>query len=273
MKKLLWIPVSAGLLVVVGCGPSPKTADAPPASGSTSSPASSMAQAAPTRAAAAQLPSDPKEVVQLFLDSMRQGNGAQLSALMTTAAREEIRRKELVIDPLGSPLATFKIGEAAQQEDAMLVSSVWTEPGEQGDEPSELEVVWELRKEAAGWRVCGMAVDPMTGDDVQVVNFESMEQDPTKVESEPTRVASVPNVGLPNAAPAMAPATQSTAMPNSAFPNQLPQGQLPAASFQQPQLPPVQAGASQGNFALPPASSSLPPGTNSLPPSNGFSPR
>ena len=155
----------------------------------------------------------------------------------------------------------------------MLVSSVWTEPGEQGDEPSELEVVWELRKEAAGWRVCGMAVDPMTGDDVQVVNFESMEQDPTKVESEPTRVASVPNVGLPNAAPAMAPATQSTAMPNSAFPNQLPQGQLPAASFQQPQLPPVQAGASQGNFSLPPASSSLPPGTNSLPPSNGFSPR
>lgn len=234
-----------------------------------------MTNAAPTRAASAQtqLPSDPKEVVQLFLDSMRQGNGAQLSALMTTAAREEIRRKELVIDPLGSPLATFKIGEAAQQEDAMLVSSVWTEPGEKGEEPSELEVVWELRKEAAGWRVCGMAVDPMTGDDVQVVNFESMEQDPTKVESEPARVASLPNAGLPNATPAIAPATQSTVMPNAAFPSQAPQGQLPAASFQQTQLPPVQAGASQGNFSLPPASSSLPPGTNGLPPSNGFSPR
>jgi len=273
MKKLLWIPVSAGLLVVVGCGQSPKTADAPPTSSNTSAPASTMANAAPTRAAAAQapLPSDPKEVVQLFLDSMRQGNGAQLSALMTTAAREEIRRKELVIDPLGSPLATFKIGEAAQQEDAMLVSSVWTEPGEKGEEPSELEVVWELRKEAAGWRVCGMAVDPMTGDEVQVVNFESMEQDPTKVESEPARVASLPNSGLPNAAPAIAPATQSTNMPTSAFPSQTPQGQLPASSFQQTQTPPAPITRPQGNFALPPASNSLPPATNGLPPSNGFS--
>lgn len=271
MKKLLWIPVSAGLLVVVGCGQSPKTADAPVASSNTTSPASTVDNAAPTRTtpAQAQLPSDPKEVVQLFLDSMRQGNGAQLSALMTTAAREEIRRKELVIDPLGSPLATFKIGEAAQQEDAMLVSSVWTEPGEKGEEPSELEVVWELRKETAGWRVCGMAVDPMTGDEVQVVNFESMEQEPTKVESEPARVASLPSAALPNAAPA----TQGTALPNSALPGQTPQGQLPAASFQQTQLPPVQTAPPQGNFALPPASSSLPPGTNSLPPSNGFSPR
>jgi hypothetical protein len=266
MKKLLWIPVSAGLLVVVGCGQNPKTADAPPASSNTSSSASTVANAAPTRAPAAQaqLPSDPKEVVQLFLDSMRQGNGAQLSALMTTAAREEIRRKELVIDPLGSPLATFKIGEAAQQQDAMLVSSVWTEPGEKGEEPSELEVVWELRKEAAGWRVCGMAVDPMTGDEVQVVNFESMEQDPTKAESEPARVASLPNA---------APAAQGTASPNSAFPSQMPQGQLPAASFQQTQLPPVQTAPPQGNFALPPASGSLPAGTNGLPPANGFSPR
>ena len=275
MKKLLWIPVSAGLLVVVGCGQNPKTADAPPASSNTSSTASTIANAAPTRATAAQaqLPSDPKEVVQLFLDSMRQGNGAQLSALMTAAAREEIRRKELVIDPLGSPLATFKIGEAAQQEDAMLVSSVWTEPGEKGEEPSELEVVWELRKEAAGWRVCGMAVDPMTGDDVQVVNFESMEQDPTTTASEPARVASLPNTGLPSAAPATAPAMQSPAMPNAAFPNQAPQAQLPAASFQQTQLPPIQSGASQGNFALPPASSSLPPATNGLPPSNVLPPR
>ena len=280
MKKLLWIPVSAGLIVIVGCGQNSKTVDAPSVASNSSSATNTAANTGASRAAStqAQLPSDPKEVVQLFLDSMRQGNGAQLSALMTTAAREEIRRKELVIDPLGSPLATFKIGEAAQQEDAMLVSSVWTEPGEKGEEPSELEVVWELRKEAAGWRVCGMAVDPMTGDEVQVVNFESMEQDPTKVESEPARVASLPNAGLPNAglpgaAPANAPAMQNAALPNAAFPSQAPQGQLPAASFQQTQLPPVQAGPSQGNFALPPASGSLPPATNGLPPSNGFAPR
>lgn len=275
MKKLLWIPVSAGLIVIVGCGQNPKTADAPPAASNSSSATNTAANTTASRAASTQvqLPSEPKEVVQLFLDSMRQGNGAQLSALMTTAAREEIRRKELVIDPLGSPLATFKIGDAAQQADAMLVSSVWTEPGEKGEEPSELEVVWELRKEAAGWRVCGMAVDPMTGDEVQVVNFESMEQEPTKVETEPARVASLPNAGLPGAAPANAPAMQNAALPNAAFPSQTPQGQLPAASFQQTQLPPVQPGPSQGNFALPPASSSLPPATNGLPPSNGIAPR
>jgi len=271
MKKMLWIPVSASLLFSVGCGDSPKTADGPAPLGASSSLSNSLASAKPTAQAKSQvqLPSDPKEVVQLFLDSMRQGNGAQLSALMTTGAREEIKRKELVIDPLGSPLATFKIGEAAQQEDAMLVSSVWTEPGENGSDAPEIEVVWELRKEAAGWRVCGMAVDPMTGDEVQVVNFESMEPDSVKSEMEPQRVASLPNVSLPNVLPGALPSVQN---PNSSapiFPASVPSGPLP----------PIQSGASQGSFTLPPATSlppasNLPPASSSgLPTGSGFGPR
>lgn len=266
---MLWIPVSAGLMFAIGCGDSPKTADATkPASSTAPSTAPSSASTASATAprptsSSASLPSEPKEVVQLFLDSMRQGNGAQLSALMTSAAREEIRRKELVIDPLGSPLATFKIGEAAQQEDAMLVSSVWTEPGEKGEEPSELEVVWELRKETEGWRVCGMAVDPMTGEDVQVVNFESMEQDPTGVAAEPSRVAS-----LPNAAPAATQFQQNQPQLNQSapsFPGNPATQVLPPVTQV---LPPVTQGFPPATQGFPPATQGFPPATQGFPPAS-----
>ena len=53
---------------------------------------------------------------------MRQGNGAQLSSLLSSLAREEIKRKGLEIAPLGSPMATFGNIEAAEHEGGMLVA-------------------------------------------------------------------------------------------------------------------------------------------------------
>ncbi|HUP79030.1 MAG TPA: hypothetical protein VM260_10790, partial [Pirellula sp.] len=189
MKKSIWLPLATGVLLASGCGTKDEIASSATSTASTSHSHNGVALTTP---------SDPKEVVRLFLDSMRQGNGTQLSSLLSSLAREEIKRKELEIAPLGSPMATFQIIEAAEQDGGMLVSSTWTEPEQPGQPPTELEVVWELRKEPDGWRICGMAVDPKNGDEVQIVDFEKLE--PEKPAQDPQRMAALPNVptGLPN---------------------------------------------------------------------------
>ena len=306
MKKSIWLPLAAGVLLASGCGTKDEIA-----SSGTSTASTANAQ----NGVALTTPSDPKEVVRLFLDSMRQGNGAQLSSLLSSLAREEIKRKELEIAPLGSPMANFQVISAAEHEGSMLVESTWTEPEQPGQPATELEVVWELRKEPAGWRICGMAVDPKNGDEVQIVDFEKLE--PEKPAQDPQRMAALPNApaGLPvnNAAPiGNFPANNGFA-PNNAFPasnlppagnyapaptgNFQPASNVPATGFQPvgptssnypanypaslpnglPQpggLP--QPSAPYGNSKqLPPivpGNYSLPPASSSLPASNNSNP-
>lgn len=240
MKKSIWLPLAAGILLTSGCGKKQETISTDPESAPKVANAKNGSTLTP--------PSDPKEVVRLFLDSMRQGNGAQLSSLLTSLAREEIKRKQLEIAPLGSPMATFQIIETAEQDGVMLVSSTWTEPPEQAGQPAtELEVVWELHKETVGWRICGMAVDPKNGDEVQIVDFEKLEPDQPAHDAQ--RVAA-----LPNAPPGYA-TNPNTPAPVSNFP---------------PRNPPVGNLPPSSNYGQLP-SGNLPP-TNTLPPSTGFSP-
>jgi len=172
MKKTLLLPLLAGLFFAAGCGSKQETANTGSSPESTSNARTGTV---------ANIPSDPKEVVQLFLDSMRAGNGARLSSLLSSLAREEIKRKQLEIAPLGSPNAVFNVGKAEPEGEGMLVSSTWTEPEQAGQGATKLDVVWELRKESEGWRICGMAVDPMNGDEVQIVDFERLEPDNLRI--------------------------------------------------------------------------------------------
>jgi hypothetical protein len=297
MKKLFWIPLAATAALVSGCGSNPPTAtnDSPATNGST---ASHSLPAQPRTGTTSQLPTEPKEVVRLFLDSMRQGNGTQLAALLSTAAREEITRKKLEIDPLGSPLATFQIGEAGthpEQPDSMLVSTVWSEPAQNGQPEANLDVVWALRKEATGWRICEMAVDPMNGEDVQIVNFEHLE--PEQPAPQEQRVASLPNApaSFPAAAngqqfqqpPQQQPPMQQFQPPNQpqfpqqsgAFPppgnpsagyppSNLPAGNAPTNGFQPNALPAIVPSSGQLPPAQPGSSFTLPPANGTLPPAN-----
>lgn len=245
MRKTIWIPVCLTALLTFGCNKAEQTAQAPSKNTTPVSTGGNAGQPAPLQTAGSkvQSPTDPKEVVRLFFDSMRQGNGAQIEALLSTAAREEIKRKDIVIDPLGSPQAMFQIGESALQKDVMLISSTWSEPEQNGQPAQDLEVVWELRQEAAGWKICGMAVDPGTGEEVQVVNFERLEQEPAPAEQ---RVASLPNAPV-GGVPQNVPAPQN-------FQGQLPASQgLPAAQG----LPPA-----QGLPEIVPASGQRPPVAN-----------
>lgn len=229
MKKSLWLPLAAGALLATGCGTKPEVA--------TTGANESGTTAVATNGKGSVAPSDPKEVVRLFLDSMRQGNGNQLSMLLSTLAREEIKSKQLEIAPLGSPMAHFQIQNAVQEGDGMLVESTWTEPEQSGQPATELEVVWELRKEPAGWRICGMAVDPKNGDEVQIVNFEKLEPEQPPAQ-DPQRVASLPNAPTGFPANANAPAGQNNLpqQPVGGFPpatgNNLPAANtLPVGNF------------------------------------------
>ena len=267
MKKSLWLSLAAGILLVSGCGTKTDVA-------STEKPAS--AESGTKMAELPAVASDPKEVVRQFLDSMRQGNAPRLSSLLSSLAREEIKRKQLEIAPLGSPKAVFQVIQAVQDGEGMLVESTWTEPEQDGQPATELEVVWELRKEPAGWRICGMAVDPKNGDEVQIVDFEKLE--PEQPAQEPQRVASLPNSPTGFPANAAAPAgnlpsgnfgQSNNYAPNTALPsgNYAPSGNLPPVGSQLPQgnyAPANTAPANNGGYGLPP--SNLP--TSGLPPSN-----
>ncbi len=268
MKKSLWLPLAAGALLVTGCGTKQEVAK-------TGADESSSTVVATTGKASVS-PSDPKEVVRLFLDSMRQGNGAQLSMLLSTLAREEIKSKQLEIAPLGSPMANFQIQNAVQEGEGMLVESTWTEPEQAGQPATELEVVWELRKEQAGWRICAMAVDPKNGDEVQIVNFEKLEPEQPAAQ-DPQRVAALPNspTGFPANANAPVGQNNQPQQPAGSFPpatgNNLPGANLPPAGnygpaptgFQSNQ--PISLPASQPAGGLPQPSGNF-GASNQLPP-------
>jgi hypothetical protein len=201
MKNLFWASLALSTVFYVGCGGGDKpVADVPPqvSTGSQSqlvSTGNAPTSAMPSHAA---VPSDPKEIVRVFLEAMRKGDGQQLAALFTDAARREIERQGIAIEPPGSAQATFTIGDATMEDGEVLVSSTWLEPEVEGQPPQTMEVVWVLHKDVPGWRIAGMVV--ATGpseDDIEIVNFENLDE-PTAEQPLPPqeRVANLP--GAPN---------------------------------------------------------------------------
>lgn len=241
-------------------------------------------------------PTKPEEVVGAFLEGMRTGNATVIESLLSTRARQEIKAKELVIAPIGSPQAQFEIGKAEfadpKDPNTVLVPSNWLEPGANGQIAGDYEVVWALVKEPTGWRICEMAVDThQPGEEVQVVNFENLTE--VASQSEAPRTAALPNAGTTAPPPASGgvpalPVSGSNGLPGT-VPSGVPAG-VPAVPGSNPSglpsaggvgLPPVNAPA--GGAVPPPgipagagsAPASLPPvssGNFSLPPGSGAPP-
>lgn len=202
-------------------------------------------------------PTKPEEVVGAFLDGMRTGNAAVIANLLSTRARKEIADKGLDIAPIGSPQARFEIGVAQLADpndpNTVLVSSNWLEPpAANGQSASEYEVVWALVREAAGWRICEMAVDThQEGEEIQVVNFENLTDvvpagDAPAATAPPTSnpAGEVPRTAANPAGPTLPPAN----LPSSNFPPSNPPsaGGLPA-------LPGAPSGSAGSLPPLPPA--------------------
>ncbi|MCU0711038.1 MAG: hypothetical protein MUC43_03190 [Pirellula sp.] len=262
MKKQFLAALAISTVFYVGCGGGDKpVADAPPqVPSNTNTQMVSSGTAAPSAVnAAVVIPTEPKEIVRVFLEAMRKGDGQQLSVLFTNAARKEIERQGLPIDPTGSAQATFTIDEVTEQGEEILVSTTWLEPEAEGQPPQKMEVVWILYKDVPGWRIAGMAVATgPTENDLEIVNFENLDE-PTMEQPAPPqeRVANLPNGqtagGLPGGA----------VQPGPASAGGLPTGGAFGAS---PQLPPLPGAGSPTSGGLPPVGGL--PAAGGLPPAN-----
>lgn len=233
----------SGALFLTGCGggspPAAAVGETPAAQTAQVPGSAPAAQAAPAAVQAppkqpVQIPASaaPDQVVSLFLDSLRKGDEATTAHLLTARAREETSKHGYAVAPESAPNATYKVAQAnilPDNPNGAHVTSVWTETyqeqqadGSLADEVITYEIVWVLRNEApSGWRIAGMAVEIVPGQEPEFMNFE----DPLDMERK--RAAAIA---------AQQPAGQSPA-------GVAPQGQAPAnvAASQGANPPQIQA--------------------------------
>ena len=117
---------------------------------------------------------DPKAVIELFLVSLRHGDADTTSRLLTSKARTETAKHDMVVRPPGSETAKFVVGQTiytTETHDICHVESNWTDVDDAGRRQT-YEIVWILRKEPSGWAVAGMATELFSGEAPLVMNFE-----------------------------------------------------------------------------------------------------
>ena len=175
MKRILLIVVAIAISIPLGCG-----GNADKGSPATISAAKSIGSdgklVASNGTSNAIIP--PNEIVAMFADSIRRGDRETVNKLITDASREEIKNQGIDLDPPGSPDASYKIGSfrySDEDKDSGFVESLWIEPAQDGNLPQSTEVVWGVRLENGGWRICGLAIDMGKDQPAALVNFEDLE--------------------------------------------------------------------------------------------------
>jgi hypothetical protein len=238
MKITCWLASVVVVVAALGCSKAPVAESETPAA---SSPSPTVAQETPgeahtptvdrdtyqpaepvVNAPAAVLPvtaaSAPEQVVTEFLNAMKTGNEGVAAGLLTAKARTETAKHSLAVQPPGSPSAEYEVakGEVAAEDPTLAqVGCLWIEKDEEGTEHRE-QVVWVLRKEVEGWRVCGMATQMPTREEPVFFDFEDpaemnllMEQIAQEMQAAQTATAGVDNGG-PAAQEARNPETGNT---------------------------------------------------------------
>ncbi|MCC6125054.1 MAG: hypothetical protein IT426_08840 [Pirellulales bacterium] len=167
-----WMIVLA--LTAWGCGKSEPPAAENAGAGS---PAGDSARNATAAGAAVKL-EGPKQTVQEFLEALRTGNDEKANSLLSAVAREKTAAMDRRLRPSASDTAKFTIDDVKYVgEDGAQVAITWTDIALDGT-PSSDKAVWVLRKETEGWRVMGLAVVVVSGENPLVLNFE----DPAEVQ-------------------------------------------------------------------------------------------
>lgn len=153
--------------VVAGCSQSGSESPAPEASAA----ASTTPQAAPDESGPG-----PAEAVHAFLQAVRDGKDEDANNMLTSTAREETAKLDMVVAPPGSDTATFEVGEvellSQGDEQGAHVASTWTDVGDDG-QPHTDEIIWMLRKEPEGWRIGGMATKVFEDEPPLLLDFEN----------------------------------------------------------------------------------------------------
>jgi hypothetical protein len=116
----------------------------------------------------------PEAVVSAFLTALRDGDKQTAAALLTSKAREETAKHDLVVQPPGTPSAQFSVGDVAYIDaDATgaHVKSLWSDASA-ATSGALYEIVWALRRQQDGWRIAGMATEIIAGQQPVFLNFE-----------------------------------------------------------------------------------------------------
>ncbi len=172
MKRLAWnlclLVLAAGSFV--GCNKADVNRSTPELNPSQVALPGNMAVAA-----AKQVPVEatPDQVVTVFLDAMREGDAATISALLTTKAREETIRHQMPVEPVAAPHAQFEVAQAQflpMNPNGAHVQARWVESD--GQQTYTHSVIWVLRRQTDGWRIAGFAIELIAGTGPQFLNFE-----------------------------------------------------------------------------------------------------
>ena len=113
----------------------------------------------------------PQQIVQSFLSALQLGNDADISNLLTTKAKQETEKHELVVRSPGSPQATFEVGGVEMVSGGAYVTSLWKEPGDDGL-THQFDIIWILRPQTDGWKIAGMATRVAANEPPTYLNFE-----------------------------------------------------------------------------------------------------
>ena len=131
----------------------------------------------------------PEHAVHSFLEAVRVGNEKQAALMLTSVARTKTAETDMVVAPVGSDTASFKIGKVEQvAENAAHVDTFWTDLDEEG-KPHTDEVIWFVRKDPEGWRISGMATRVFDNQIPLVLNFEDPEDMMRKQEAAEREIA------------------------------------------------------------------------------------
>jgi hypothetical protein len=116
------------------------------------------------------------QVVQEFLEAVRQGNTDSASSRLTPLALKRTSELDLNFSPPGSPTARFTVGQAELVEaDKAVVESTWTDLDADG-KPQNEQIIWALKLTGGQWRISGMAAELGADQPPLVMDFENPEQ-------------------------------------------------------------------------------------------------
>lgn len=170
--RIIGIILAAGM-AVVGCSKKADSGAAATADGQQQ--ATTAQQRVVQQPIAVPAEATPEQVVTVFLNALRSGDSATTESLLTVTARTELPKHQLSVDVQSSPNSSYQVQPAVilpENPNGAHVKSIWTEKSVDGNsEP--YEIVWVLRRQPEGWRLAGMAMQLIPGQQAQYLDFEN----------------------------------------------------------------------------------------------------
>src|SRR5262245_13099737 len=132
----------------------------------------------PTMSRQAGATGTPDQAVYDFLEAVRTGNDQKAAEMLSPLARQKTTEMHMEVAPPGSPTAKFTVGKVkykADDNDGAYVTCTWSDVSDDQGQVRSDEIVWGVRREPEGWRIVGMVLQVLPGEEPLVLNFEDPE--------------------------------------------------------------------------------------------------